>query len=44
MDVFYVDIELHDMIVSADLEELKIIEADEMIWNTLEVWKYRNSY
>jgi hypothetical protein len=44
MDVFYAEIELHDMVVPADIEELKIIEADEMTLRTIEVWKHRNSF
>ena len=44
IDVFYVEIELHDMIVPANIERLKIIEADETTFRTIEVWKHRNSY
>ena len=44
MDAFYVQIEVNGMVMPADIEKLKIIDADETTRTTLQVWKHRHSY
>jgi len=41
---YYVEIELDDLLITAKLEELRNIKADEATMKTLQVWKSRNSY
>lgn len=40
---FYVEIELNDMIISANIDKLRSIKADEKTMKTLQIWNYRNS-
>lgn len=41
---YYVEIELNEVIVPADIEQLRQINADEGTLNTLQIWRNRYSY
>jgi len=40
---YYVEIEINDMVIPANLDELRNIKADEETMKVLQVWQYRNS-
>lgn len=39
---YYVEIEIDDIVIPADLDKLRNIKADEETMNTLQVWENRN--
>lgn len=39
---YYVEIEINDMVIPANLNELRNIKADEETMKTLQVWQHRN--
>ncbi|MFK7935227.1 MAG: calcium-binding protein [Saprospiraceae bacterium] len=41
---YFVEIEINDLIVLADLDQLRNIDADEETLETLQVWRSKNSY